>query len=371
MRKIRAFLLRIAGLFRKDRRDRELTEEIESHLQLHVEDNLRAGMNPEQARRQALLKLGGTEATKEAYRDQRSLPLLESLAQDLRYATRTLRKNPGFAAAAIVTLALGMGANVAIFSVVYAVLLKPLPYSEPDQIWSVEVVIPEVRSQFASLPVRIQDYLEWRRASTAFSAVAALSPAEWNLTGDGEPEHLSGALVSVNFFSFLGVPLAYGREFVPEEEQPGRDKVVVMSEALWRRRYGGEPSVIGRSINLNGENHLVVGIAPQSLLVPTGKLLHPVLSFGPRIDVWKPIAPTNKELQGENWNNGLLARLKPGESAERGRQQLQAMLNAWVRAVAPSLKTTWLIQLVPIREFIREKSGSGFFWCWGLLRCCF
>jgi putative ABC transport system permease protein len=230
-----------------------------------------------------------------------------------------------------------------------AVLLKPLPYSEPEQLYSAEVVLPK-RDQAANAPVRIQDYLEWRNADTVFSAMAGLSPAEWNLTGDGEPERVGGARVSANFFSFLGVPLSYGRGFTPDEEQPGRDTVVVISEALWRRRYGSDPALLGRSIRLNGETHLLVGIAAPSLLFPTGTLLHSVLPFAPRIDVWKPLAPTKSELEGESWDRGLLARLKPGESAERGRQQLQTMLNRSIRTQVPDLKTDLIVQLVPIRE---------------------
>jgi len=266
-----------------------------------------------------------------------------------------LRKSPGFAAAAIVTLALGIGANTAIFSVVYAVLLKPLPYSQPDQIYSLEVVIPERRSQFSSLPVTTGVYLEWRKADTAFAAMSALRPWECNLTGEGEPERVGGARVSANFFSFLGVPIARGRGFSGEEEQPGRERVVVVSDGLWRRRYGSDPALIGRKIDINGESHLVVGIAPASLLVPTGTLLHSLLPFAPRIDVWKPIAPTIRELKNEGWDHGLLVRLRPGENPERGRQQLQAVLNAFVRAQAPGIKTELIPQLVPIREIYAGK----------------
>jgi putative ABC transport system permease protein len=126
--------------------------------------------------------------------------------------------------------------------------------------------------------------------------------------------------------------------------------VVVISEALWRSRYGSDPALLGRSIRLNGETHLLVGIAAPSLLFPTGTLLHSVLPFAPRIDVWKPLAPTKSELEGESWDRGLLARLKPGESAERGRQQLQTMLNRSIRTQVPDLKTDLIVQLVPIRE---------------------
>jgi putative ABC transport system permease protein len=329
--------------------------EFRFHLDSQISAYVSQGLSRGEAERRARCEFGAMELAKDECRDQRPVQWLDRFSRDIRYAFRSLRRSPGFTAASIVTLALGIGANAAIFSVVYAVLLKPLPYFRADRIYSVGVVIPERRDQFASLPARIQDFLEWRKANTAFSAIADLTPAEWNLTGDGEPERIGGARVSANFFSFLGVPMAHGRGFVPEEEQTGRDRVAVISDALWRRRYGADPALIGRSINLGGESDLVVGIAPASLLVPTGAALHPMLNFASRIDVWKPLAPASDELEGENWNQGLLVRLKPGESLERGRQQLQGMLNRSIRAEAPDLKTELITQLTPLREIYSGK----------------
>ena len=163
MRRVRAFLLRLGGLFRKERRDRELAEEIESHLQLHIEDNLRAGMNPEEARRLALLKFGGIESAKEAYRDRRSLPLLESLTQDLRYSVRTLRKNPVFAATAILALALGIGGNTAIFTVIRSVLLKLLEYRDPDRLVYLSLDNPKQNTQ--DVPFTLLRYEETRKTA--------------------------------------------------------------------------------------------------------------------------------------------------------------------------------------------------------------
>ncbi len=189
-----------------------------------------------------------------------------------------------------------------------------------------------------------------RKAETAFSAVAALTPGEWNLTGDGEPQRVGAARVSTNFFTALGVPPAHGRTFLPEEEQPGRDRVVIISDALWRSRFAANPAVLQSAIFLNGYSHVVVGIAPPTLLVPTGTTLHTALPFAPRVDVWIPIAPTPADLEGENWNHGLIVRLKAGESLERGGMQLQNMLNASLRAVVPDMKTEFQTRMVPIRE---------------------
>src|SRR5262249_4975602 len=155
---------------------------------------------------------GTLELAKDECRDQRSAEWFNHILRDVRHAWRSLRKSPGFAAAAIATLALGIGANTAIFSVIYSVLLKPLPYPAPDRIFSVETILPR-QNAFSSLPMRIQDYLEWRKANTAFESIAALTPAQWNLTGDAEPERLGGALVSANFFTFLGATPQRGRGF--------------------------------------------------------------------------------------------------------------------------------------------------------------
>src|SRR5262245_31118607 len=217
--------------------------------------------------------------------------MLDTLYQDLRYAGRVITTNRGYAAVVVLTLALGIGATTAIFSLVYSVLLKPLPYARPHDLYSIEVVIPERREQIPSLPATVQLYLRWRAAPTAFSAMCALTPWEASLTGGGDPERIGGARVSANFFAVLGAGVALGRGFSAEEEQPGRERVVVISDALWRRRFGGDPAAIGRSILINGEPHTVIGVAPASLLVPAGTQLHPLLAFAAHVDIWKPIAP--------------------------------------------------------------------------------
>lgn len=341
--------------FRRRRWETRMDAELRFHLHSLISDYVDEGLSEKEAELRARREFGAVELAKDECRDQRPVEWFDHLVRDVRYACRSLRKRPGFGAAAVTTIALGIGANTAIFSVVHAVLLKPLPYAQPEQIYSVEVVIPERRSQFSSLPVTIQVYQEWRKADTAFSAMAALRPWECILTGEGEPERIGGARVSTNFFSFLGVRIARGRRFSTDEEQLGKERVVVISDSLWRRRYGADPALVGRSIDVDGESHLVVGIAPPSLLMPTGVLLHPMVAFATRIDVWKPIAPTKSELQNESWDHGLLVRIKPGESPEHGRQQLQAILNALVHAQEPAIKTELIPQLVPVREVYAGK----------------
>jgi putative ABC transport system permease protein len=278
----------------------------------------------------------------------------DRVVDDLRYAWRISAKNRGFATVVIATLALGIGANSAIFRVVYSVLFKPLPYVHPEQIYSVEVVVPERRDQIPSLPATVQAFLEWR-ASNAFAGITALTPTECNLTGDGEPERLGGARVSANFFSFLGVPIERGRAFSSAEERPGNEQVVVISDGLWRRRYGADPTLIGKKIVINGQGHLVVGVAGPSLLMPTGTQLHPLLPFFPRTDIWKPIAPSARELKNESWDHGVLVRASSPAELERGRQQLATILNEMIRIQMPGTKVEVSINLVPIREVYSGK----------------
>jgi predicted permease len=340
-----------AGLRRRNI-ESEMDRELRFHLEMETAENIRRGMSAEEARREALLSFGGVERTKEEYRDIARFRWLEEFWQDLRYGARMLRKTPGFTAAAALTLALGVGANTAVFSVVYATLLKPLPYPEAERIYAAEIRLPERGLSFAG---RIQDYLEWRKANSSFSAVAALQPGGWNLTGNGEPERIGGAQVSVNFFDFLGTPPALGRGFTAEEETPGANRVVVISDALWRRRYAADPNLVGRPIELNGQDHVVVGIAAPSLLVPTGTQLHSTLGFAPRIDIWKPIAPTKAQLEEENWDTGLLLRLKADQSAEQGRQRLEGFYRDYIRAVAPGMNISLQPRLIPIREIYSGK----------------
>ncbi|HEY7184091.1 MAG TPA: ABC transporter permease, partial [Blastocatellia bacterium] len=349
----RKFFHRLRANLRQRNIEGEMDRELQFHLEMETAENIRRGMSEEEARRAALLSFGGVDRTKEDYRDVARFRRLEEFWQDARYGARMLLKTPGFTAAAALTLALGVGANTAVFSVVYATLLKPLPYPEAERIYGVEIALPD---RGLSVPGRIQDYLEWRKADTPFSAVAALQTDGWNLTGNGEPERVGGARVSVNFFDFLGVPPALGRGFVPEEETPGADRVVVISDALWRRRYAADPNLVGRTIELNGQAHVVVGIAAPSLLVPTGGQLHSTLLFAPRIDIWRPAAPTKAELEEEDFNTGLLVRLKANESAEHGQLRIETFYRDYARRVAPELsKISILPRLIPIREIYSGK----------------
>jgi predicted permease len=348
-------LSRLRFVAARRRHDADAAAELEMHVAMLTERYERAGLSSGEARIAARRQLGNlTQVREEIYR-MNSIGWLGALGMDLRYALRMVTRNPGFCAVAIATLALGLGANTAIFNVAYAVLLKPLPYAHPDEIYSAQIVIPERRAQFASIPVSIQAFQAWRDAPTVLGGVAALRPWECTLTGNGEPERVGGARVSSNFFSLLGVPVAQGRGFSLEEEQQGRERVVVISDALWRRRYAADRELVGQSITINGTAHVVVGIAPPSLLVPTGSNLHPQVPFAPRVDIWKPVAPTKTELAGESWDHGVLVRVPAEASVEHGRQQLEASLQALIRERAPEATTKPLVELVPAREIYAAR----------------
>jgi predicted permease len=289
MRKLRAWLSRCRGLFKKQNRDLELAAELEIHLEMHIEDNLRAGMAPKEARRQALIKLGGVEQTKEKYRNQRGLPFLESFVADVRFGLRMLRKNPGFTAVAILTLAFGIGASTAIFSLANSALLKPpVATDNPNQL--VSVFFGGADGHGVSNH-SYADYLDYRRDSDdVLSGLAAYTTLPANLVVRQVTERVNVGLVSENYFSLLGVQPIAGRAFQPDENaRQDEDFTAVISESLWRRAFGGSRDVAGKTIWLNNSSYNVIGVAPEQ----TSRLMNIV-----KIDVFVP-APMEGALKGE------------------------------------------------------------------------
>jgi putative ABC transport system permease protein len=264
MRQLRAWLVRLNGLFLKQRRDGEFSAELESHLQMHVEDNLRAGMNPQEARREALMKLGGVEQTKEKYRDRRGLPALEVLLQDLRFGLRMLRKNPGFTAVAILTLALGIGSTTAIFSVVYGVLLRPLPYQNSDQI----VRMWEVDATGHHMNFADPNFADIRAQSHSLQGVAEFNAWLAPVSGGVQPTRAMVAFTSSEFFSVMGVQPIMGRGFAPEDQRFGAAPVVLVGYGYWKESLGA-PADLSR-IKLVVENRpaTVVGVLPPGFNFP-------------------------------------------------------------------------------------------------------
>jgi predicted permease len=318
MRKLREFAHRFSGLFNKQRKNRELDDEIESHLQMHIEDNLRSGMTLAEARREALIKLGGIESMKEAYRDQRGLPMLEILWQDMRYGARMLRKNPGFTAVAVLTLALGIGANTAIFSVVNAVLLRPLPYPEPGQ-------LVQLRADWSGKPNSVigsTTFVEVKAQSQSLARIAAYCGGDMTLTGAGSAERIVAGAVTPEFFPLLGVQPALGRNFTREEDTPNGPKAAILGHGLWQSRFGGDANVLGRTITLNQQSYTVVGILPARFQYPEPFQLWTPLALG---ETGAGGAGTLAKYGEGQWLLSVIARLKPGVTVEQAQTELQTI----------------------------------------------
>ncbi|HEV7890467.1 MAG TPA: ABC transporter permease [Pyrinomonadaceae bacterium] len=339
LRRLRAWVVRLGGLFDKGRRDRELAEELETHLQMQVEDNLRSGMSPEEARRQAVIKLGGVESAKEEYRERRGVPAVESLLRDLRYALRTLRRNPGFTAVAVLTLALGIGATTAIFSVVYATLFEPLPYPKPEQLVMVWSSVNQKRNS-----VSTGDYLEWKRRGTSFQYLEAWTGATFNVATDERPEQVQAALMTPGFFRMTGTPMYLGRDFMPEEGEPGRDRVVVMTHRLWSKYFGADRGIIGRQIRMNGEPYTVVGVTP------------PGMRDRQQSQLMLPLALKPEQVNHQGHSLLVMGRLKDGVSLPQANAEMQAITQQLTQEF-PQTNTNWAADVEPLQNnFIPENT---------------
>jgi len=256
---LRRSVRRLIGLVRSGRREREIAAEIESHLEMHIEDNAQAGMTAVEARRRAILSLGGVEMTKQAYREQSTIPFLETLLQDLRFASRQLRRSPGFSVTAVVMLALGMAASVAIFAFVDAALIKPLPYPQPTRL----VDATETVAAFGRANLSYMDYVDWKRENTVFTSLAGYTGTGAVVATDKGAEMVPGMRVTDNFFRTLGVVPVAGRDFYAGEDQPGAAKSVILSYPAWQRRYAGSKDAIGKAIVLSGVPMTIVGVLPD------------------------------------------------------------------------------------------------------------
>lgn len=284
MRTLRAFARRLAGLFSQERWRREIADELESHLEFHIADNLRSGMTPEEARRRALLKLGGLPAAREAYRDRSTLPMLENFLLDLRFAARQLIRNRAFAATAVIVLSLGICAASAIFAFVDAALLKPLPYRDPARL----VAVDESTTLFPRNNISYLDYLDWKRLNTLFASLDVYQGTGFLLKTSDGVEPVDAARVSAGFFDTLGAAPALGRFFRPGEDLGSSPLTVVLTYAFWQKHYAANPNVIGQALVLSGEHYTIIGVLPASFqFAPRGDAqlwiaLHPVAGCATR-----------------------------------------------------------------------------------------
>ena len=307
-RQIRGFFVRLAGASAAARADRELAEELESHLQMHVEDGVRAGLQPEEARRQALVKLGGVATTAELYREQRGLPAIEVLLQDMRYGLRRLAANPVFTAVALISLALGIGANTAIFSLVNALFFRPLPIERPHELVSFQ---NKARAGWGFLSFSYPNYEDLRDRNDVLAGLIAYRFAPLSVSHDGVSSKMWGYVVSGNYFDVLGVRASVGRMISPDDDRlPGGHPVAVVSHRYWRQSYGGDPGAVGRTLTVNGRAFSVIGVAPEGFFGTQ-------LGIAP--DFWFPAAMQAEIEMGTAWLDArdveilmLQGRLKPG-----------------------------------------------------------
>jgi len=307
MRAVRRAAIRLAGLlFRRGARERDLAAEIETHLALHIDDNLRRGASQDEARRQARIALGGVEVMKEAYRDQGTVPVVEHTVQDIRLAVRQLTKSPGLAVTAILVLALGMGGCLTVFGFVEAALLRPLPYTDPDRL----VDVMETNPQFPRSNLSYQDFRDWQAMNTVFSSLEAYRQRGHMLATPGGSAVVPGMQISGGFFRTLGIQPILGRDFTAGESSGTGARVAIITHRTWRERFASDPHVVGRSVILSGENHTVVGVLPATF------------QFAPSegAEFWTPIDATGGCMARRSCHSlDGVGRLKPGVTiAEAG-----------------------------------------------------
>ena len=313
-----------------------MEEEMRFHLEMQIEQNLGAGMSPVEARQAARRQFGNQTWLKEASRDMWSLRFIETLIQDLRYGARTLMKNPGFTVVAALTLALGIGANTAIFSVVECVLLKPLPYPQPEQLVTLNRSAPKF--EFGSIPY--PNFRDWQKENRSFSAMAIARGFGFNLIGAGEAERVNGQFISADFFSALGVKPLLGRTFAPGEDEMGAAPLILISESLWLRKFGSAPDAPGKALILDDKSYTIVGVIPSSF------------KFFPNADVYAPIGQwNNPSLQLRSAGLGIqgIGRLKSGVTIEQAQADIDRVSRD-LAAAYPDTNKGVGAKIAPLKE---------------------
>jgi predicted permease len=308
-------------------------------LQLHIDDNLKAGMSPEEARRRALLALGGIDQAKEKYRDRRGLPRLESLLRDLRYGVRTLRKSRGFAIAGMLILGLGIGVNTAIFTVVNAVVLKPLPFVDAGRVMRIwHTPPPSLFAGSTTFSLSPANFIDWEAQNQVFERLAVYRMGRRTLTGSGEPAAVTALRASADFLPILGIAPKLGRGFTRDDDRAGGANTALLSDVFFRTRFGGDPATIGKAIVLNGVPHTVLGVVPDA----------PV--FIQRVQVYVPLAWTDDERATRPNHNYLgIAKLKPGVDVARAQADMTA-ISKRLEAQYPEDNTDWGALVRPLQD---------------------
>jgi predicted permease len=340
-------LLRLRSLFRWGQADQELDDELRDHLERKTEEYLAQGMTQEQALRRARLDLGGFEQTKEKCRDARRVNWIQDFVQDLHVGLRMLRKSPGFTAVAIITLALGIGANTAIFSIVNAVLLRPLPFPESDRL--VRIAFNEPGLGLRDVPFSVPELDDLRNRAGVFKDVSTIASASVNLTGADHPERLEFMVTHPNYFSMLGATPQIGRLFGPQDFALGFAPVSVISDGLWRRSYGADPNVIGRTVRLDNDPYTIVGVLPP-------EFRHPGPTVSGNVEVFQTAGfsgdPAPPPARGTRFMPAAIGRLKPGITLAQAQARLTVMAIQIRHDYATDYpaQAQWTIEIQPLQE---------------------
>ena len=319
MNSLRELLARVYSFFRKRNLDREFDAELSAHLEMAIEENIKRGMTAEEARRRAMISLGGMQAARELHRESRGLPLLETILQDVRYSLRTLRRDTGLATFAILIVGLGVGASSTVFSVVNTLLLRPLPFEDPDRLaWVANSVVPGLSGE----TTQVSYLLDFRAQSQSFTDVAGYyafySAGNSKLTGTGEPERLTGVPVTENFFQLLGIRPQLGRLFTAEECRENGPQAVLLSHRIWERRFASDPGIVGRTLTLNDTPVTIVGVLPASFDFAT------VFAPSSRIDLYSPF-PLSEQKNRQGNTLALIGRLKPGMTIDAAQAEMNLL----------------------------------------------
>jgi putative ABC transport system permease protein len=338
----------LTQLFQRRRLQRDLSDEIRAHLEEKVEELVEGGMPREAAEFAARREFGSVTQIEEHARETWRWPTVESILADCRYGARMLRKHPGFTLAAVITLALGIGANTAIFSVVNTVLLRPLPYPDPSRI----VFLSETARDMPDLSIALANFRDWEKMNTVFDSLVAYRSENLNLTGHGEPQRLAIREVTAGLFPTLGVEPILGREITANDDKPGAEPVILLSDSLWARAFGRDPSVLGRRLTLDGQSYTVIGVLPSSHFHPSWRTFDGFTSLGRMEDVLG--GPTRR---GEHPGIYAYGRLKPGITIEQARANMIEVA-AQLGKQYPKTNGTSSVALIPLLDAVVEDSRA-------------
>jgi predicted permease len=356
---LRETINRVWFFFRNQQLDHEINEEIASHLEMAIEENLRQGMSAEEARRQALVRFGGVEQAVEQHRESRGLPWLDILMQDLRFTFRTLKRDRGFAIIAVLILGLGIGANIAVFSVVDTILLRPLPFRDPQQL--VRIVEKNPKTGESSKTYTADATEDFQQQNHSFQSVsgyfAFTGPDNFKLIGNGQPVPVTGMLVAKGFFQTLGVEPSLGRLFRPEEFVQHAQPVALLSYPFWKRQLGGDRSLVGKTINLNNSAVTVIGVLPESFD------LGAVFSPGSRVDLFAPYIMDDFREDGNDL--ALVGRLKPGVTLAQAQNEAdQIFPQLYFEHKHPEYGKNYTGQLTGLKEYVSGKLRRSLIVLW-------